>query len=195
MVSLCSFQSLVCKLLISFAGYTYNYLSADNFALPNAFVRDGLFAPDGPAYRAMIIDRSANPTLNATRQMGQFAESGLPIILHGGASNKIPYIFDLWTGAIRLCFEYRRGLNDTTIIPLQLAANQTVVIGLSDKPISSVAVPSIHVLRAPRTVMGYGVNDNGNLVVRVAAGNVNGPLRLSSGRDKTKLLELVSSSS
>lgn len=231
----------------------------------------------------MITDRSANLMLNATRQIRQFAESGIPVIPDGGAPgiypsadgrdepnirnavhdlkrtenihivaqghtsttlatigviprvhihtngtwytswkegsasqsdyvsvfsagnaatgkleiapNKIPYIFDLWTRTIRPCFEYRRGLNDTTIIPLQLAANQTVVIGLSEKAISNVTTPSIHVLQAPRTVMGYEVNRNGSLVIHVAARDANEPLRLSSGADKTKLLESVAPSS
>ncbi|KAJ5676031.1 hypothetical protein N7462_008928 [Penicillium macrosclerotiorum] len=66
------------------AGYTYTYLSPDNFALPQAKVQNGILGPDGPAYKAMVITSNSNLTLESVRYIQKYARSGLPIILSGG---------------------------------------------------------------------------------------------------------------
>lgn len=37
------------------AGYTYDYLSPDNLLAPQAIVNGSTLAPDGPAYKALIV--------------------------------------------------------------------------------------------------------------------------------------------
>lgn len=66
------------------AGYTYTYLSPDNFNMTNARVADGLLAPESPAYKAMVITSHQNVTLDAVNRLQQYAQDGLPIILSGG---------------------------------------------------------------------------------------------------------------
>ncbi|KFY79959.1 hypothetical protein V499_01108 [Pseudogymnoascus sp. VKM F-103] len=68
-------------------GYIFTYLSPDNFALPQAYVRKGILAPNGPAYRALIIPGTANMTLEAVKEVRSYALSGLPVILSGGTPN------------------------------------------------------------------------------------------------------------
>ncbi|GFF73256.1 probable beta-galactosidase A [Aspergillus lentulus] len=66
------------------AGYSYSYLSPDNFDLPQAYVRNGTLAPDGPAYKALVIYTAASVTYDSIDKIRQFAEAGLPVILAGG---------------------------------------------------------------------------------------------------------------
>ncbi|RAH44977.1 uncharacterized protein BO95DRAFT_391087 [Aspergillus brunneoviolaceus CBS 621.78] len=68
-------------------GYTYVYLSPENFALPQAYVKNGSLAPDGPEFRAMIITRSSNLTLDAVIHIKNYARAGLPVILSDGLPN------------------------------------------------------------------------------------------------------------
>ncbi|KNG86833.1 hypothetical protein ANOM_004910 [Aspergillus nomiae NRRL 13137] len=68
-------------------GFTYLYLSPDNFALPQARVENSTLAPNGPGFRAMIIPSSGNLTIEAVRDIKRFARNGLPVILSGGLPN------------------------------------------------------------------------------------------------------------
>lgn len=68
-------------------GYIFTYLSPDNFGLPQAYVKKGVLAPNGPAYRALVIPGTANMTLEAVREVRLYAISGLPVILSGGTPN------------------------------------------------------------------------------------------------------------
>ncbi|CAG8902477.1 unnamed protein product [Penicillium egyptiacum] len=65
-------------------GYSYSYISPDNFDLPHAYVRQGILAPDGPAYKSLVIPNTANVTLDSINKLRTFAESGFPVILSGG---------------------------------------------------------------------------------------------------------------
>ena len=65
-------------------GYTYTYLSPDNFNISSAYVADNLLAPKGPAYKAMVVTSHQNVTLDAVNRLQEFAQAGLPIILSGG---------------------------------------------------------------------------------------------------------------
>ncbi|KAF9891846.1 hypothetical protein FE257_003331 [Aspergillus nanangensis] len=65
-------------------GFSYVYLSPDNFALPQAYVKNGTLAPTGPEFRAMIIPSSSNLTVQGVRDIRKYALEGLPVILSGG---------------------------------------------------------------------------------------------------------------
>ncbi|KAL3468836.1 hypothetical protein BJX99DRAFT_268992 [Aspergillus californicus] len=64
-------------------GWSWSYLSPDNFALPHATVQDGVFGPDGPRYKALVLTRGSNLTLAGVRQIQKYAASGLPVIFSG----------------------------------------------------------------------------------------------------------------
>lgn len=65
-------------------GWSYSYISPDNFNLPQATVRDGVLGPDGPAWQAVVVQSSQNLTLDAVSKLQQYAAAGLPVILSGG---------------------------------------------------------------------------------------------------------------
>lgn len=71
------------------AGYTYEYLSPDNFDLDEAYVCDGVFAPDRQAFKALIIRANDSLTLSGVQHLTDYAKQGLPIILTGGVPSTV----------------------------------------------------------------------------------------------------------
>lgn len=72
------------------AGYTYSYLSPDNQDMDDIRVENGLLAPGSPAYRAIVVARHQNVTLESVKKLQQFAQAGLPVILSGGLPGYYP---------------------------------------------------------------------------------------------------------
>ncbi|KAH8892318.1 hypothetical protein GQ53DRAFT_841094 [Thozetella sp. PMI_491] len=66
------------------AGYTYEYISPDNFALPEAYVVDGVFAPRRQAFRAMVVSSDSKLTQAGVTKLVEYAKRGLPILFFGG---------------------------------------------------------------------------------------------------------------
>ncbi|WP_037855101.1 glycosyl hydrolase [Streptomyces sp. NRRL S-340] len=70
-------------------GWTHQFLSGPLLDLPNATVRDGRLAPDGPAYKALFLEGDffygSSPTLALAhaRKLLEFAEAGLPTVVLG----------------------------------------------------------------------------------------------------------------
>ncbi|KAL0581293.1 hypothetical protein V5O48_000776 [Marasmius crinis-equi] len=72
------------------AGYTYEYVSPENFKLPGVSVTDGRLAVEGPAYKAFVLSRIQNITVDAAQSLIEFANDGLPIVIAGGLPVGIP---------------------------------------------------------------------------------------------------------
>ncbi|GAA2026679.1 hypothetical protein GCM10009819_07380 [Agromyces tropicus] len=64
-------------------GYSYNLLSESLLDEPSAVVEDGVLAPDGPAYGALIVKQAQRLSAPAVQKLVGYAESGLPVILYG----------------------------------------------------------------------------------------------------------------
>ncbi|KAJ3889151.1 hypothetical protein GG344DRAFT_52267 [Lentinula edodes] len=77
------------SLLIS-SGYTYEYVSPENLKLPGVTVSDSRLAPAGPAYKAFILGRQDNITLDAAQRLVDYAQNGLPVIIVGDIPSDIP---------------------------------------------------------------------------------------------------------
>lgn len=80
-------------------GYTRDYLNPDMLDLPNAVVRSGRLAPDGPAYRAFVIDSEQEPRtdplktsmpVNVARKILGFARAGLTVVVVGTPPDRTP---------------------------------------------------------------------------------------------------------
>ncbi|KAI3611660.1 secreted protein [Moniliophthora roreri] len=72
------------------AGYTYEYVSPENFKLPGVFVSERRLALGGPAYKAFILSRIQNITIDGAQSLIDFANDGLPIVIAGGVPDSIP---------------------------------------------------------------------------------------------------------
>ncbi|RAL14117.1 uncharacterized protein BO97DRAFT_448686 [Aspergillus homomorphus CBS 101889] len=66
------------------AGFTYEYLSPDNFDLPEAYVANGTFAPNRQAFKALIIRANETLTVTGVAKLVEYAQEGLPLIFPGG---------------------------------------------------------------------------------------------------------------
>ncbi|PQE27097.1 secreted protein [Rutstroemia sp. NJR-2017a WRK4] len=66
------------------AGYSYEYLSPDNFALPEAYVKDGVFAPNRQAFKAMILRYNETTTQLGITKLVEYAQDGVPVVFLGG---------------------------------------------------------------------------------------------------------------
>ncbi|KAK3356690.1 hypothetical protein B0T25DRAFT_451217 [Lasiosphaeria hispida] len=67
------------------AGFTHEYLGPDNLASTTAPVKDGILAPDGPGYKAIILLGQTKITVAASAALLKFAQAGLPIFIVGQA--------------------------------------------------------------------------------------------------------------
>ncbi|KAE8332811.1 hypothetical protein BDV39DRAFT_166806 [Aspergillus sergii] len=69
------------------AGYTYEYLSPENFDVPMAYVKNGVLAPQQQAFKTMILRGNDTLTVAGVKALVKYAKSGFPIILSGGLSS------------------------------------------------------------------------------------------------------------
>uniref|UniRef100_A0A0W0ETP8 Secreted protein n=2 Tax=Moniliophthora roreri TaxID=221103 RepID=A0A0W0ETP8_MONRR len=83
-------QSLFPSTSLIEAGYTYEYVSPENFNLPGVVVEDGRLALGGPAYKALVLNRVQNITIDGAQHLIDFANDGLPVVIAGGIPNGIP---------------------------------------------------------------------------------------------------------
>lgn len=65
-------------------GYAYEYLSPNNFDLPQAYVKDGVLAPDAQEFKALVVRGNDSMTVAGAQGIARFAHAGLPVIFSGG---------------------------------------------------------------------------------------------------------------
>ncbi|NYI12192.1 hypothetical protein BKA05_003707 [Nocardioides marinus] len=77
-------------------GWSHSFATGSLLDLPGVTVRDGVLAPDGPAYKALVLGpdklRSQEVTLDlaTARRLADFARAGLPVVLIGDWSQVNP---------------------------------------------------------------------------------------------------------
>ncbi|GAB1316813.1 hypothetical protein MFIFM68171_07023 [Madurella fahalii] len=69
------------------AGYTYEYIGPENLASKNVEVRDGVLAPNGPAYKAIVLHQQTRINPSASASLLEFAAVGLPILIVGSGTD------------------------------------------------------------------------------------------------------------
>lgn len=225
--------------------------------MPNAYVENGILAPEDAKFQALVVLGSQNLTQASLTQLRNFASEGLPIIVVGSAPRRYPthntadpgdqafneslaeflnhvnvhnsaegelsqkldsldlqprvgvqtngtwyttwredisdgvsyayvfgdtvpasgfivaeytgtpYFFDAWTGICEPVLNYRTN-GSVTIIPLDLAGNQTKIIAFSSRPIEGVSVPKLYATDLPSSVLGLSAEAN-DIVLHIAA--------------------------
>ncbi|KAH8897161.1 hypothetical protein GQ53DRAFT_887412 [Thozetella sp. PMI_491] len=91
--------------LINAEGWSYSYISPDNFALPHAFVNESVLAPNGPGWKALLIHSSQNLSITAVEKLIEFANAGLPLLMVDGS----PGFYSTKDGGLRSEFEAKLG--------------------------------------------------------------------------------------
>ncbi|GAD98073.1 RING zinc finger protein [Paecilomyces variotii No. 5] len=69
-------------------GYSYEYLSCDDFQLPQATVQDSVLAADGPAYKAIVFENQTVISVGGARSLLRVVNSGLPVLFVGNPPNQ-----------------------------------------------------------------------------------------------------------
>jgi len=70
-------------------GYSYNLISESTIENENAYTKDGRLAPEGPAYKALILDRIATLDVESMEKVIEYAQEGLPIIAYDCSVSKV----------------------------------------------------------------------------------------------------------
>lgn len=71
------------------AGYTYEYLSPDDFSLPDAQVKNGILAPAHQSFKAIVVRGNDTMTASGVSKLAQWAHQGLPVVFSGGIPSNI----------------------------------------------------------------------------------------------------------
>lgn len=72
-------------------GYSYEFLDPSFFELPNAAVENGVFAPDGPGYRAFLFQNQQELPVQAAEKLLRYAKAGLPMVFAGTVPQRASY--------------------------------------------------------------------------------------------------------
>ncbi|MFI0354927.1 glycosyl hydrolase [Actinomadura sp. 9N407] len=70
------------------AGFTYDFTGPDQ--LDGTRVKDRRLAPEGPAYRALILDDQPTLPVKTARLLLSHARSGLPLVIVGDPPSRVP---------------------------------------------------------------------------------------------------------
>ncbi|KAJ7349125.1 hypothetical protein DFH08DRAFT_864493 [Mycena albidolilacea] len=124
------------------AGYTYEYVSPENLKLPGVSVSNGRLAAGGPAYKAFVLNRGPNITVDAAQKLLDYARAGLPIVISGGVPNDIPGFETDGAQQAQVQDLMQQLLNETNV---KVVVNETQVPGALSSfgvlPAASVSTP------------------------------------------------------
>ena len=119
-------------------GYAYEYLSPDNFGLPEAYVDDGIFAPERQAFKAMIIRANDSMTVNGTLAIAQYAHASLPIIFSGGLPSYVAqYEPQNGTAIVNQTLNSLTSLPNVHVVPYEGLAATVSSLGI--KPLTNIS--------------------------------------------------------
>ncbi|KAJ4474499.1 hypothetical protein J3R30DRAFT_3295777 [Lentinula aciculospora] len=122
--------------LLTNSGFTYEYVSPENFKLPGVTVSNSRLAPSGPAYKAFLLGRQENITVDAAQSLVHYAQNGLPIVIVGDVPSDIPGFENGNASMVQV-----------QSLMSQLTAEPTVVVIANESDVSS-ALVSLAVLPA-----------------------------------------------
>ena len=70
-------------------GFSYSILSEPVLHLEKAYAIEGILAPDGPSYKALIVKDASVVTTSLLEEILEYARNGLPVILYNSAIERI----------------------------------------------------------------------------------------------------------
>lgn len=82
-------------------------------------------------------------------------------------TDKVPYVFNAWTGERKPLVQYKRRASDI-VISLTLKANETAILAFSAQPLDDIYTPSVHIESAPNSVLGYHLDYESVAVAQLA---------------------------
>ncbi|KAJ5954301.1 hypothetical protein N7501_008580 [Penicillium viridicatum] len=82
-------------------------------------------------------------------------------------TDKVPYVFNAWTGERQPLVQYKRRAGDI-VISLTLKANETAILAFSAQLLDDIYTPSVHIESAPNSVLGYHLDYESVAVAQLA---------------------------
>ena len=123
------------------AGYSYEYLSPDNFVLPEAYVQDGVLAPDRQAFKTLIVRGNDTLTVTGVQKLVEFAQAGLPVVFSGGVPLNLTGYNATGAEYVYNALGDIRDLDNVHIVPSDNLASSLSSLGLT--PRTSVSADQI----------------------------------------------------
>lgn len=124
------------------AGYTYEYLSPDNFDLPLAQVKGGILAPDAQAFKALVLRGNETLTSSGVAKLSQWALQGLPVIFSGGVPTRFAgYVSAEERRSISATLRRLTELPNVHMVPFENLAQSIASIGIRPRISSSPGEP------------------------------------------------------
>ncbi|KAI9714496.1 MAG: hypothetical protein M1820_000457 [Bogoriella megaspora] len=119
------------------AGYAYEYISPENFGLPEAYVSNGVYAPNRQAFKAMIIRANDSMTVNGTEEIAKLANEGLPIVFSGGLPIYVAqYEPRNGTATVSSVLQSITSLPNVHVVPYDNLADSVASLGI--QPLTSI---------------------------------------------------------
>lgn len=115
------------------AGFTYEYLSPDNFDLPDAIVANGTFAPERQAFKALIVRANASLTLAGVSHLVDYANQGLPLVFPGGLPTKASGYAQMAGENLTETLETLLGLDNVHVVPSGGLAASLLSLGITPR--------------------------------------------------------------
>lgn len=115
------------------AGFTYEYLSPDNFDLPKAVLGNGSFAPERQAFKAMIVRANDTLTVPGVQKLVEYAHSGLPIVFSGGVPQNLTGYNTTGTEYVRSALASITDLDNVHIVPYDNLAASLMSLGITPR--------------------------------------------------------------
>ena len=118
------------------AGYTYEYISPNNFDLEQAVVVDGILAPDAQEFKALIVRANDSMTVTGAEGIARFANDGLPIIFSGGVPTYLASYNDSGAAYVSQTLHSLTSMSNVHVVPYDGLAGSIASLGI--KPITKV---------------------------------------------------------
>lgn len=123
------------------AGYTYEYLSPDDFSLPEAYIADGVLAPARQAFKAMIIRANDSMTVQGVAKIAEYANDGLPILFSGGLPSYLISYNASGDAYVNATLEGLLSLPNVHVVPYDGLAASVAALGIT--PLTKVNATSV----------------------------------------------------
>ncbi|KAL2004612.1 hypothetical protein VTN00DRAFT_3348 [Thermoascus crustaceus] len=115
------------------AGYTYEYISPDNFVLPEAYVKGGIFAPDRQEFKALVVRANDSMTVDGVTKLAEYAHSGLPILFSGGLPSYLVSYNISGAAYVNRTLASLTSLENVHVVPYEDLAGSVASIGIRPK--------------------------------------------------------------
>jgi len=113
------------------AGYAYEYLSPNNFDLPQAYVKDRVLGPDAQGFKALVVRGNDSMTVAGAEDIAEFARAGLSVLFSGGIPAYLASFNESGSKFVNETLHGLLSLQNVHQVPYEKLADSLASIGIS----------------------------------------------------------------